>query len=291
MSGFKSPSIAILLQSFDEVHATPRVSALTAAIAASLRNWGVTVDLLASENKSIDIAKVSPRHDLYVLKEKTAFNLSLAGALTLAGARIVNTARSSQLARDKIAATALIAASGVPVPPSWATGIPQAIAAVAEYGPVWLKAPRGSRGEGVRRVANPYALEGQQPFDPYGLPLALFAQREVPGDGQDLKVYVVGENVWALRRPFPAVTLEAKMGQAVAVSPAIKDAALACGRVLGLELYGVDLLVNGNRFYVVDVNAFPGYKGVAEAPSAIAAYLYRRAQGRPCEFFLEQMTV
>ena len=279
MNWFRSPRIAILLQCDNDL-ATPRLSPLTTAIATLVKAQGVSVDLLAFGNDAIDIRKISPHYNLYVLKEKTAFNLSLAGALALAGAKIINSARSSQLARDKIAATALVAACGVPVPASWATGKPQALTAVAEYGPLWLKSPGGSRGAGVRRIADPYALQHEaEPADRYGLPMPFFAQREVPGDGEDLKVYVVGQKVWGLRRRFPAVTLEQKMGKQVLVPPTIKEAALACGSALGLELYGVDFLVSGSRFYVVDVNAFPGYKGIAEAPCAIAEYIYRSAQG------------
>ena len=42
---------------------------------------------------------------------------------------------------------------------------------------------------------------------------------------------------------------------------------------LGLDVYGVDFLVAGDEFFAVDVNAFPGYKGVPQAPAAIADYL------------------
>ena len=63
----------------------------------------------------------------------------------------------------------------------------------------------------------------------------------------------------------------------MALRPAVRDAALACGRALGLELYGVDFLEAGDKFFAVDVNALPGYKGAPEAPRALVDYLYRRA--------------
>ena len=83
----------------------------------------------------------------------------------------------------------------------------------------------------------------------------------------------------AVVNPVEACTLARdKIAATAVLAPEVRRAALACGRALGLELYGVDVLVAGERFCVVDVNAFPGYKGVAEAPRQLAAYLYARAR-------------
>ena len=214
-----------------------------------------------------------------MLKAKTPLTLSLAGALALGGAAVVNSVRSCTLARDKIAATAVLAGYGVPVPPSWATGRATRLLPLLEDGPLWLKPHRGSRGVGVRRVDNPAGLDlPDVQTDAFGLPLPLFAQREVPSGGHDLKVYVVGHRLWAITRRFPARSAQDKIGTPAVLAPEVRRAALACGRALGLELYGVDVLVAGDRFFVVDVNAFPGYKGVEEAPRQLAAYLHARAQ-------------
>ena len=278
MSRADRPRVAILMQGGKDDPRIPRVSPLTSEIVARLQDQGVIVDSIIPGSGIIDIAAIRPTHDLYVLKEKNALNLSFAGVLELSGAQIVNTVRSCVIARDKIAATALVAAAGVPVPPSWTTGNTKLLGDFLENGPIWLKPQRGSRGFGVRRITSQDNLTDQEITDHYGLPLPVFAQREVPSDGQDFKVYVVGEKVWALRRSFPALSLEEKLGRAVGVPRAIKDAAIACGEALGLEIYGVDFLVQGSEFSVVDVNAFPGFKGIAAAPSAIADYLYRKAR-------------
>jgi ribosomal protein S6--L-glutamate ligase len=255
------------------------LSPLTAEIVTRLRDRGARVDLLAPEDGPWDVAALRPQHDLYVLQAKTPLTLSLAGALALGGAAVVNAVRSCTLARDKIAATALLAGCGVPVPPSWATGHATRLRPLLEEGPVWLKPHRGSQGVGVRRVDTSAGLDVPDvQTDPCGLPLPLFAQREVPSGGHDLKVYVVGHRLWAITRRFPARSAQDKIGTPAVLPPEVRRAALACGRVLGLELYGVDVLAAGERFCVVDVNAFPGYKGVAEAPRQLAAYLYARAR-------------
>lgn len=270
--------IAFFLERSERDTAAPRVSPLTAEIIACLRERGARVDLIVPPDGPLNVADIRPAHDLYVLKEKTPLILSIAGALTVTGAAVVNTFQSCHLTRDKITATALLAAAGVPVPPSWATGRPALLRPLLADGPLWLKPPRGSRGVGVCRLTKPAELDAQgSPVDPYGLPLPLFAQREVPSGGRDLKVFVVGDKLWAITRLFPARTLQDKLGMPAPLPPAIEATAIACGRALGLELYGVDFLVTEDQFFVVDVNAFPGYKGVADAPRTLADYLYRRA--------------
>jgi ribosomal protein S6--L-glutamate ligase len=257
----------------------PYLSPVTVEIIARLRATGADVTMLSPETTPLDLAALRPEYDLYVLKSKTPLALSLAGALTRLGARIVNTVQACVLARDKIAATAVLAACGLPVPISWATGHADRLQPMLESGPVWVKPYHGSRGAGVRRLSGPTDLNGvEDPLDPNGLPLPLFAQRAVPSTGHDLKVYVVGEQAWAIRRPFPAQTLSDKFGAPAALPPAIRAAALAVGRALGLELYGVDFLTSAGQFWVIDVNAFPGFKGVAEAPRYIAEYLHHRAR-------------
>ncbi len=48
------------------------------------------------------------------------------------------------------------------------------------------------------------------------------------------------------------------------------------GEVVGLELYGVDVLLGEAGPVVVDVNPFPGFRGVADAPRLIAEHLLHR---------------
>lgn len=274
--------IAFLLQDSGSEDHAPHVSSVTRDIIDRLRERGANVDLLVPEKKSIDLSSIRPSHDLYVLKSKTPLALSLAGALAATGANIVNTYRATLLAKDKIASTAILSASDIPVPPSWTTGQPSCLDPLIEEGPLWIKPPHGSRGRGVRRVSTFADMDGQSPpVDAYGLPLSLFVQKEVPSGGRDIKVYVVGRRVWAISRPWPAHTIEDKMGTPASISPEIQSIALSCGRVLGLELYGVDFLVTRDQSFVIDVNAFPGFKGATKVPFHLAEYIYERAY-RPC---------
>jgi ribosomal protein S6--L-glutamate ligase len=66
----------------------------------------------------------------------------------------------------------------------------------------------------------------------------------------------------------------------VPISPEVREIALACGELLGLGLYGLDVIESPDGPVVVDVNYFPGYKGVDGAAASIADYIQRYATGR-----------
>jgi glutathione synthase/RimK-type ligase-like ATP-grasp enzyme len=57
----------------------------------------------------------------------------------------------------------------------------------------------------------------------------------------------------------------------IELTPELEELARACG-----ELYGVDVLVSPDGPLVVDVNEFPNYTGVEEAPVAIAELVCSR---------------
>jgi ribosomal protein S6--L-glutamate ligase len=109
--------------------------------------------------------------------------------------------------------------------------------------------------------------------------LPLFAQHAAPSDGRDFKVYAIGDQLWARTRTWPTRRPEDKLGAPAVLPPAIRDAALAAGQALGLELYGVDFLVAHDQFVAIDVNPFPGYHGITDAPKHLADYIYNRALG------------
>lgn len=272
--------IAVFLRPELNDRAAVQTSKSTEATVAALRELGDEVELILPEARPWDLLDLRPRHDLYVLKSKTPLTMALASALSAVGATVVNTVESTRLAKDKIAHTPLLAGAGVPVPPSWGIGSCEALRALLREtvpATVWLKPPAGSMASGIRRVCGPQEVrEEDEGPDP------LLAQGEFAVDGQnDLKVYVAGEWAGAVRRPPPGTARDlSKLAEPVELPRRIRDAALACGRALGLELYGVDVLTSGDDFSIVDVNAYPGYGGLAEAPARIAAHLHRRAGGR-----------
>ena len=269
--------IAFFMQGLAGDSSVPHVSTVMEQVFGSLRKAGAEVNLLVAESRAWDLAHIEPNHDLYVLKSKSPLTLSLATILREKGADIVNSVESCRLARDKIAAAVALVTRNLPVPATWTTGQGRLLRPLINDGALWLKARSGSKGRGVTRVIDAAdAAFAENPTDHYGLPQPLFAQRDVPSAGLDTKVYVVGERQWAITRPWPTHTAQDKQGQHASMDAELRAAAFACGEALGLEIYGVDFLIAGRKRHVVDINAFPGFKGVGEAAGEIASYLLRR---------------
>jgi len=103
----------------------------------------------------------------------------------------------------------------------------------------------------------------------------------VRGDGWDIKLWVIGRQVFAARRRTALETntrkpdipiLECLPGEWVSM-------ALKAGRAFGLHLYGVDLLMTNRGPVLVDVNSFPGFRGVEGADRALISVIERLAPG------------
>jgi glutathione synthase/RimK-type ligase-like ATP-grasp enzyme len=104
-------------------------------------------------------------------------------------------------------------------------------------------------------------------------------QELIEGTGEDLKVYVVGEKVFAVRKVFSETSFTVP-GRPSEVSDEIREISLKTGEACGLGLYGLDIIESERGPFVIDVNYFPGYKGVPDVAPLIADYIDDYAQGR-----------
>jgi ribosomal protein S6--L-glutamate ligase len=212
--------------------------------------------------------------DLYLLKSHTELALSLAGVLAAQGARLLNPHESCLAAQDKIVASRRLRAAGVPAPRTWVTGELERLEPVVAETPLFVKPYRGHRGVDVTLVHDAVDLAA------LGRPtVPMIVQEYVEGPGEDLKVYVVGTEVFAVRKPFSPTSFT-RPGRPCEVDDELRDIARACGRALGLGLYGLDLVEGPEGPVVVDVNTFPGYKGVLDVAPLIADYIEGYALGR-----------
>jgi mannitol-1-phosphate/altronate dehydrogenase/glutathione synthase/RimK-type ligase-like ATP-grasp enzyme len=217
---------------------------------------------------------LAAEHDLYVLKSHTELALSLAGVLHHEGARILNPYPNAMAIQNKIVCARLLRAAGIPSPDCWVTGDLTLVREAAERGPLIVKPYLGHRGQGLRLVRHPSELDQlPRPEHP------VIVQEYIEGSPEDLKVYVVGDDVFAVRKPFSPTSFT-RSGAPVAVDPEVRAIALRCGRALGLGLYGLDVLEVDGALWVVDVNTFPGYKGVPDVAPLIARYIEDYALGR-----------
>ncbi|HEX8994441.1 MAG TPA: ATP-grasp domain-containing protein [Ktedonobacterales bacterium] len=233
-----------------------------------LRQEGCDVELGVANELVMDPAQFTARHDLYVLKSHTALWLSLAGVLHGQGAHILNRYPACLAAHDKIVAERRLEAAGIPTPHSWVTGDLSLLYPLCEEKPLIVKPYIGGRGVGVvvaRTCAELAAIPA--PDQP------VIVQEYIPGE--EIKLAVIGDTVAAVRK------VETSTGMVripCPVSDDVAEMALRCGRVFGLGLYGLDVILGAGGPVVIDLNYFPSYKGIPDAASLLATYILEYAE-------------
>jgi ribosomal protein S6--L-glutamate ligase len=213
--------------------------------------------------------------DLVVARSRHPFALALLEEAEARGARTVNPASAVRWVRNKVRGTLALAEAGLPVPDTFVAQSPRELGCLPErVFPLVLKPFLGDNAEGIRVVraaSELYELEWQDPI--------VLAQPYIDAAGIDLKLYVAGETVWAVRRGSPLLDPRRAPSPA-SVDASLRDLALSCGATFGLRLYGLDVLESNARRTVVDVNEFPNYTGIDEAPAVIGRLLLGDGLGR-----------
>jgi ribosomal protein S6--L-glutamate ligase len=237
-----------------------------------LRQLGCSVEVLVPETAPAVLRRFALDADLYIWKSHERLCDSLAAEIHARGLPLINEYFGTLQVRDKIATSMRLMNAGLPTPEAYYAGSAEQLSTVVEDFPVVVKPKSGRRGQQISVVRGPEELESMDL--PYG---GVFAQRLVNGNGLDLKAYVVGDQVFGVARPFPVRTVEEKRGKPRAISAEVRDICLRCGELFGMELYGVDLIETEDGPYVIEVNCFPGYKGVPGADRLLAEYICERA--------------
>jgi ribosomal protein S6--L-glutamate ligase len=285
----------------ERLHPPGHQGSVTCRLIPLLRKMGALIELVHAET-NLHRLDTTPPWDLLVLKSGSAAALHLAAAAEAQGIPSVNRSEATRLAQDKLASAAILQRVGLPIAPvhlAWlGSGIvPSKSPARRSNGPVLtrnapegshlhkeehgelpdcpliVKAARGSRGVGLWSVG-PGGLPALAPTLPEGPYLLM---ERVPHTGDDLKVFIAGEWMVATERPFPAASYSDKLGRPSPLPPGVAEVAREAGRLLRLDCFGCDFVKGPDGWVLVDVNAFPGYKGAIGAPEALAVEISRLA--------------
>lgn len=164
---------------------------------------------------------------------------------------------------DKVVTTSLLAAAGVPVPRTLvAFSIEGALEAIEAVGyPAVLKPPVGSWGRLLARVNDRDAAEALLEHKATLGSVAhqvFYVQQHVAKPGRDIRVFVAGDEVicaiqrlsdhWVTNTARGAVTTNRP------VTAEIADVSLRAAAAVGGGLLAVDLLEDGERLLVSEVN-------------------------------------
>lgn len=217
--------------------------------------------------------------DIYLLKSRSELGLQLAHALEHEGRRVVNSAAATGWCRDRVAMAQRLDTADVPAPRTLAVGtLSEVISAVAF--PAMVKSQLSRRGDLVRRVGSGAELQPLAALWP-GEPVIV--QELSQGDGWDYKAWVIGVEVHVACRRSPLETGAVggqKRNHTISdpgIERAVRELARSVGRAFELELFGIDVLASDGHAAVVDVNAFPGFRGVPGGAGKLASYVERAA--------------
>lgn len=224
---------------------------LLAEVIRNLSAEGYEISMGVAESLAISPERLKLEADLYVLKSHSSLWLNIAAVLDTLGANILNSYSACVDTNNKIRAAARLSAASVPIPRSWVTGDLAQILDAAHAKQFLLKPNFGRSGDGIRLVADRAELASTLISD------GMLVQELITPIEEEFKLYVIGECVFGIRKHFPT-----DLREPIIVEPQLENIALQCGRALGLEIYGVDILINGSGPVVVDVNYFPSFKGV-----------------------------
>jgi ribosomal protein S6--L-glutamate ligase len=256
-----------------------RHESMPLAVAHQLRRWGHDVDLLEPHAMVTPLFDLATQHyDAYVLKTASEGpGLSLLEAAEVAGIPTINNARSIRLVRDKAVAIAVARVHGLPVPPTYFVAHPRLLTLIPlEDYPLVVKPSNGSACREIYRVNRPADVATLALPD--GAHAFLLAQRYVDNPGFDVKLYVAGTQVYAVRKKSPLHPDVHVTEGLIPITPELRTLALNVGEFFGLDLYGVDVVQTAEGWVGVDINDFPSFGGVPGAVALIAQFILHVAR-------------
>ena len=203
--------------------------------------------------------------------EEVVIRMDVLAALEGAGVRVVNPPKAIEAAVDKFLCSARLAAAGLPTPRTIVCQ--DAGAAVDAFetlgGDVVLKPLFGGEGRGLVRIDDGDLLvRAARLLSSNGA--AIYLQEFIRHAGCDLRVLLLGDQSWAVRRTNRADwRTNAARGATVRehlATPEQLDLARRAATVVGATFAGVDLVEDeAGRTLVLEVNAVPGWKSLAAA--------------------------
>ena len=213
--------------------------------------------------------------DVVLLKSRSPEASRVARTAERAGSRVVNSPDATSTALDRAATAEALDRAGVPQPRTWSFPALRDLAADAATlsSPLVVKSRTSSRRDLVRLVPGRAELDELLPeweSEP------VVAQEFAANDGFDIKVWVIGADLSAARRRSALDSTDKSSDEHLDPTGLPEEwtrAARAAGAALGLQLYGVDLLITDGRPVVVDINPFPGFRGARGPADSLLRFL------------------
>jgi glutathione synthase/RimK-type ligase-like ATP-grasp enzyme len=113
----------------------------------------------------------------------------------------------------------------------------------------------------------------------------VYIQEFIECDGIERKIYVVGDKVFGIKRENPIyvylrnnpnhIDVDNIQRSEFEITLSIKKLAQILARELNLKIFGFDLIkpLHTKKYFLVDLNDFPGFKGIQNIEMVLADYL------------------
>jgi ribosomal protein S6--L-glutamate ligase len=219
--------------------------------------------------------------------EDVIFRMDAVAELAAGGTPVVNRPRALEIAIDKYLSLALLARAGLRVP---RTVVVQGVAAARDAwetlgGDCVAKPLFGSRGRGLVRVRDADAASAA------GRAGLAYLQEFIPHSGWDIRVLVVGDEAFAMRRVAAAGEWRTNLAvggrpEAIDLPAGTLDLARRAAAIVGATIAGIDLLPTPAGPAVLEVNAVPAWRGLqsvveVDLTAVVAATIERSADLPP----------
>lgn len=212
--------------------------------------------------------------------EQVVFRMDALAALELTGVKVLNPPRAIETCVDKYLTLQRLGSNGLPIPrTAVCQTLDQALEATNQLGSdIVLKPLFGSEGKGLERATN---LKELRAIATRWLELGriLYLQEFIPHAGWDLRLLMIGDRIWAMRRSNAGDwRTNASRGATIAPwSPNEQELEFArkAAAAVGAAFAGVDLVYDQHGApYLLEVNSAPGWKYISAATGVdIAAEL------------------
>lgn len=262
------------------------VQAQPAGLRAALRARGHHVPMIDPQRISYEMGNDGwlDGLDLVIGRGRSWALLCLLAWAEAHGVMTINRRASIAGVHNKAEMAVALAVGNVPTPETHFGSVDRLAREVADTSfPLILKPIFGDNCQGLRVVSIREELAGSKWPEPVAL-----AQSFLPGNGYDLKLYGIGEDIWAVRKPSPLLPNgtpssdesngRSSIAELLPTTPALQELGRRCGALFGLELFGVDCIQTPEGPVVIEVNEFPNYTGVPDAGEKLADYVIKRVQ-------------
>ncbi|TWT78247.1 Alpha-aminoadipate--LysW ligase LysX [Posidoniimonas polymericola] len=201
--------------------------------------------------------------------EQVVFRMDALAGLQDAGVPVLNPPKAIEAAVDKHLALARLQAAGLPTPRTFTCQTAEAAAQafVRLENDAVLKPLFGGEGRGITRLEDE-AVASRVFRTLEQLGSVIYLQEYVPHHGADLRLLVVGDEVFGMRRVNPddwrTNISRGAVAKPLEVTPDLADLARRSAAAVDAVVAGVDVLpALDGRMLVLEVNAVPGWRALS----------------------------